>query len=213
MSSLFNRSPLWADEGEDVSGAPPSPRPRISLLTLDPSVAAPAKPAAALKPPPETLEQRNNTVDDLLDDPRTTALLDVLAEKESKRRYNAIGGGGGTFSNYADHPDAGSKPGRPAGAYQFDAVTWREMADQLQLPDFSPESQDRAAVHLLHKLQATERLMKGDVTGAVLAAGRRWDVFPRSSDGLARGNRMIPLQPILDRYEQKLNSRGGAAPQ
>lgn len=60
--------------------------------------------------------------------------------------------GGGLFDSFDDHPrqaitrKLGGKDltSTAAGAYQFLSRTWDECAKALSLPDFSPESQDRA---------------------------------------------------------------------
>lgn len=86
--------------------------------------------------------------------PEGRALLDTIAEAEGtygkgNDGYN-INFGGKTF-------DGDQFPNRPrqfavngsttsaAGRYQFEAGTWASYQKQLGLPDFSPESQDKAA--------------------------------------------------------------------
>lgn len=62
--------------------------------------------------------------------------------------------GGGTFSGYGEFPQwAGRKgptglPTHAAGRYQFEPGTWARAAKALGLKDFSPESQDKAALWL-----------------------------------------------------------------
>lgn len=61
--------------------------------------------------------------------------------------YNVLNGGA-TFDGYAVHPaELGikGKDSTAAGRYQFILGTWREAQAALNLPDFSPESQDKAA--------------------------------------------------------------------
>ena len=66
--------------------------------------------------------------------------------------------GGELFTDFSDHPRklksgifASGKEWKStaAGAYQFLATTWDECKAALDLPDFSPESQDKAAVFLI----------------------------------------------------------------
>jgi lysozyme len=103
-----------------------------------------------------------------------------------------------TVQNMADHPavtgewtgvrlsdqqcaGAGFGPGcvsTAAGAYQAIKPTWLAKKRQLGLPDFSPASQDAAAVQLLRDRGAFNRLAAGDLVGAVAAARREWASLP-----------------------------------
>ena len=71
------------------------------------------------------------------------------ADADGYRRHY----GGSHFDSYADHPrkviTAGRWTSSAAGAYQFLSRTWDECAKALALPDFSPASQDLAAVFLI----------------------------------------------------------------
>jgi lysozyme len=102
--------------------------------------------------------------------------------------------GGTKFQNFADHPvitgekrgvplppemcaAAGLKPGcvsTAAGAYQLIKPTWVRLRDRLKLPDFSPLSQDRAAVELLDENGATDLIFAGDFEGAIHKASKIW---------------------------------------
>lgn len=73
------------------------------------------------------------------------AFLDALAVGESGGDYTILYGGS-HFYNYTTFPHwAGKDNSHAAGRYQFEPATWREQAAKLQLPDFSPASQDIAA--------------------------------------------------------------------
>ena len=86
------------------------------------------------------------------------ALLDTIASTESPD-YNVMYGGK-RFNSFADHPrvyvpisrgpNAGKKSSA-AGRYQFLADTWDTVKNKLGLPDFSPESQDIAAIDLAYR--------------------------------------------------------------
>ena len=80
--------------------------------------------------------------------PEGKALLDAIAGAEATG-YNIVVGGG-TFSSYKDHPRIFNKKENSdaAGRYQFLSSTWDPIAKKLNLTDFSPENQDRAAWQL-----------------------------------------------------------------
>lgn len=76
---------------------------------------------------------------------------------------------------------AGLSPGcisTAAGAYQITKPTWVRLRDKLGLPDFSPASQDAAAVQLLRDCGAYSRLVAGDLAGAVAKARGTWASLP-----------------------------------
>lgn len=109
--------------------------------------------------------------------------------------------GGSKFQNFADHPvvtgekkgiplpdamckAAGLKPGcvsTAAGAYQFIKPTWVRIRNKIGLPNFSPLSQDRAAVELLDEIGATDLIFVGDIEGAIHKASKIWASLPGSS--------------------------------
>lgn len=116
--------------------------------------------------------------------------------------------GGARFTNFADHPvNTGELKGVPlkpewcraagfasgqcvstaAGAYQFTRPTWNELRAAgrwgPRLPDFSPRSQDEAAVRLLGRLGVPALLAAGDLPGAIAAAAPRWASLPGSTSG------------------------------
>ena len=74
--------------------------------------------------------------------------------KGGKVQYNIMFGGG-TFNDLSKHPDTVIDSGRyrsaAAGAYQFMPGTYNRVAKTLNLTDFSPESQDQAALELIRQ--------------------------------------------------------------
>jgi lysozyme len=109
--------------------------------------------------------------------------------------------GGSKFSNFTDHPvltgekrgvplpDAmckasGLKPGcvsTAAGAYQIIKPTWVRIKSRLGLMDFSPASQDLAAVELLREAGALDLIEAGDIEGAIKKSSRIWASLPGST--------------------------------
>lgn len=130
-----------------------------------------------------------------------------------------------TIQSFADHPyelgewggvvltaeqcrGAGLNPGcksTAAGKYQITATTWRRLKPKLRLVDFSPASQDRAALELLHEVDALPRIRRGDLAGAVAAARRTWASLPGA--GYA-GQGMRTLGQVQTAY---LNAGGSLA--
>lgn len=89
---------------------------------------------------------------------RGRALLNAIAGTESTS-YDELYGGG-KFSSYADHPNIpvlitrGPNKGKystAAGRYQFTHDTWLEASKGAGVHDFSPASQDAAALWLAQK--------------------------------------------------------------
>jgi len=63
--------------------------------------------------------------------------------------------GGGTFGDLSRHPDrvihTPNYSSAAAGAYQFMPGTWESVQRKLNLPDFSPRSQDLGAIELIRR--------------------------------------------------------------
>jgi len=138
---------------------------------------------------------------------------------ENDAAYN-IFYGGARFNDLSDHPvntgemkavklpdamcrAAGFGPGcvtTAAGAYQIIKPTWNRVRDKLGLVDFSPESQDRAAIELLEESGAMELLGLDDLEGAIRAASKVWASLP----GSTAQQRPKVLAYALDRYAEGL---------
>lgn len=77
--------------------------------------------------------------------------------------------------------NAGQKPGcvsTAAGAYQLIRPTWRGIRDRLRLADFSPASQDRAALYLITNCGALDDVLRGRLQTAVVKCSREWASLP-----------------------------------
>lgn len=128
---------------------------------------------------------------------RTAALLDEIGRSEGAN-YNSLYGKGRTFSDFSKFPQwsgATGPTGRPthaAGRYQFEPDTWAMAAKALGLKDFSPESQDKAALWLAARTYraATHRDLVADLgsgdpkvlakIGAILSS--QWTSLPHGSE-------------------------------
>jgi muramidase (phage lysozyme) len=118
--------------------------------------------------------------------------------------------GGELFAHFADHPRRAvtrSLGGQPltstaAGAYQFLARTWDDVQATLELPDFSPASQDVAAVFLIRRRGALADVRAGRFDDAIAKCAREWASLPGSPYG----------QPVktLERVREVYAAAGGA---
>lgn len=95
--------------------------------------------------------------------------------------------GGETFKSFADHPrKAVTKWGltsTAAGAYQFLSSTWDETRRLMKLADFSPASQDLAAVGRIAARGALTDVIAGRFTTAIRKINREWASLPGSPYG------------------------------
>lgn len=128
-----------------------------------------------------------------LQDPNVRAFLRMLrvgegtADEDGYRRHF----GGDLFSDFSDHPrravtkNLGGRPltSTAAGAYQFLSSTWDGCAQALKLSDFSPQSQDLAAVYLIHRRGAIQDVIAGNFETAVRKCNREWASLPESPYG------------------------------
>lgn len=99
--------------------------------------------------------------------------------------------GGAVFDSFADHPrrtvtarlGGGTISSTAAGAYQILSRTWDEARAALNLPDFSPESQDIAAAFLIRRRGALRDVMEGRLDVAIVKCAREWASLPGSPYG------------------------------
>lgn len=147
------------------------------------------------------------------------AFLAVIKQIESQGDYNALVGGG-QFTDFSDHPARLGWPGvrradgrktTAAGAYQIILTTWdgghtgrSGIKQQLNLPDFSPTSQDAAAVALIRQRGAYPDVIAGNFDRAMLKLVKEWEAFEK----IAAGNYPYTLPQIREFYSA---SGGGFA--
>ncbi|MDE2474674.1 MAG: glycoside hydrolase family 104 protein [Alphaproteobacteria bacterium] len=160
--------------------------------------------STAAPPAPTAFQNANvNAANQLLQEPRVRAFLGALGNAESGNRYNVIVGGG-TFDDYSRHPNIKVGKSTEAGAYQFNNGTWGDEVKRLGLTDFSPASQDIAAVDLLNRLGALPKLLSNDVDGAVFSAAQRWESLPQDYSQRSRNGAVRSLGGFRNDYFGRL---------
>lgn len=154
------------------------------------------------------ISKMSQVTPDLLTNPNVQAILRVIRRGEGTADdagYRRIFGGR-MFDSFADHPrikvTAGGYTSTAAGAYQFLASTWDETAKILGLQDFSPESQDIAAVARIVYRKALDDVLAGNIEAALPKIGKEWASMP----GSPYGQPTISTQTALNTFEQN----GGA---
>lgn len=119
------------------------------------------------------------------------AFLDVIAYSEGTGdRYDYIFSFA-TFTDFSDHPRRVICDGicsDAAGRYQFLSTTWDELkGEPLNLPDFSPASQDKACVELIRRYYAYPLVADADnydsFTAAIGKLNGVWASLPGSPYG------------------------------
>jgi muramidase (phage lysozyme) len=150
----------------------------------------------------------------LLRHPNMQAFLKAIALAEGGGydfRYGAVQGRRDDpwrFSDYSTHPGVG-RGGKvtAAGMYQITRPTWREMSARMGLSDFSPATQDLAAVDILRSVKADADILRGDLEAALDKASRRWAALPRGKGCTGR----YPPQPSIafDTFAAHYRTAGG----
>ena len=158
---------------------------------------------------PDLLDQANAIIDDWSEmfntnaaaDPNLYAFLGMLKVSEGTAGPNAyrMMVGGTLFDSLADHPRV--KVWLPnlginssaAGAYQILRTTWDGVRAKLGLPDFSPASQDRAAIELIRQRGALADVRAGRFAVAVEKCRKEWASLPGAGYG-QRENSLAKLQ-------------------
>lgn len=111
--------------------------------------------------------------------------------------------GGELFDSFADHPrklvhlPRYGVSSTAAGAYQFLARTWDEMRAKYGLPDFTPASQDKAAVGLLIRRKALDDVIEGRIEQAIEKCRLEWASLP----GSPYGQRTESMERVLAVYK------------
>lgn len=84
-----------------------------------------------------------------------------------------------------------------AGRYQFLLRYWKAYALRLGLTDFSPESQDRAAIEVLRETGALPLILRGEIAKAIAKCCHIWASLP----GSPYGQPVKELHEALEKYQ------------
>lgn len=122
----------------------------------------------------------------LVNNPNVRAMMRVIRQGESSQddsiAYRMIIGGK-LFSSFADHPRIfGTPTSTAAGAYQITKTTWDEVRAKMGLPDFSPASQDMAALGRIAYRGALPAVLAGDLDAAIKKLRLEWTSLPGAAE-------------------------------
>lgn len=148
------------------------------------------------------MQYQQHTTGAAVEDTNVRAFLTAIAWAEGTEKtpdpYRVCFGYRHTVQGFADHPantgewggekltdqqctGAGEKPGcvsTAAGRYQMRRATWNAAKRALSLPDFSPDSQDQAAVWLIDQRGALDDVKAGNLQTAIYKCRREWASLP-----------------------------------
>ena len=138
--------------------------------------------------------------------PNLQAFLDMIAVSEGTARkgdngYNVIVGGA-LFESYDDHPRklVWLRPGlasTAAGRYQLLSRYYDAYKKQLNLPNFSPISQDLIAVQQIKERGALQDIEKGYINIAIDKVKNIWASLP----GAGYGQHENKLDKLITAYK------------
>lgn len=129
-----------------------------------------------------------------LENPNVQAFLGLIRDTEGTAKgadpYRVYGGSADNQMESLDRPnfkkwgftrtDGKKNSSTASGAYQFLERTWKNVAKEHGLKDFSPRSQDLGAVALLQQNGALPYILDGDFGKAVQKSNRTWASLPGS---------------------------------
>ena len=138
--------------------------------------------------------------------PNLQAFLDMIAVSEGTagkgdNGYNVIVGGA-LFESYDDHPRklVWLRPGlasTAAGRYQLLKRYYDAYKKQLNLPNFSPLSQDLIAIQQIRERGALEYIEKGYINVAIDKVKNIWASLP----GAGYGQHENKLDKLITAYK------------
>lgn len=133
------------------------------------------------------------------------AFLDMIAHSEGTSTSPAtqcegydvivtgVDGKPEVFNDFRNHPFAYGRPSKvinsrglkssASGRYQFMLKDWAHYRDQLGLPDFGPEAQDKWALQLIRECRALPLIDAGRFDDAVAKCAHIWASLPGAGYG------------------------------
>ena len=167
--------------------------------------------------------EKDYTPEELVDLPQIRAILDFINHSEgSGAGYGTIvkglvkkspfypelvGQRNVTITDFSRFPeilvDFGADWSSAAGRYQITSITWKDFGKG----DFSPRSQDLAAMRIMIAENMIEPLMSGNIRQAIYNGGkRRWASFPMNEQGqsFASGQHAKPISEMESKYNEFL---------
>ena len=177
-----------------------------------------------------------STPSELLKNPRIRALLNTIAFAEGTRGNgdygrvvygtvigpanpnlpfdrSLVGKRNVTVSDLRHHPNllvqvAPGLRSSAAGRYQFLNTTWRGLG----MKDFSPRSQDLAAIKLMQRRGMIAPLLRGDFNGAIHKGAPEWASLPTASGGSYYGQGAKSLSSLRSVYAAALKKYQETSP-
>jgi peptidoglycan hydrolase-like protein with peptidoglycan-binding domain/muramidase (phage lysozyme) len=171
-----------------------------------------------------------------LKDPRVRAMLDVIgyaegtgnnygrvvfgrvvggSDRSAPYNHALVGKRNVVVRDFRRHPNLavhwadGQPTSSAAGRYQFLYSTWKG----LNMPDFSPRSQDLAAIKLMQRRGMIEPLLRDDFAGAIHKGAPEWASLPTSRGGSYYGGQGAKtLNSLRGVYSKSLSRYQGTNP-
>lgn len=113
------------------------------------------------------------------------------------------------FTDYSTHPNILVTVNRKglkstaAGRYQLLGKYWTHYRDKLNLPDYSPDSQDAVAVQLIKEQGAYSDVLAGRIEVAIQKCSNIWASFPGAGYN-QREHRMSDLVAVFKKFGGKV---------
>jgi muramidase (phage lysozyme) len=149
--------------------------------------------------------------------PQLKAIGDLIGFAEGAD-YNTLFGGG-KFGSYDNHPNRRITKGKytssASGKFQIMDFNWfgrgnaKGLKERLNLPDFSPKSQDVAMVQLIKDAGALVDVLSGNWASAIFKLRNVWASFPGNNYGQG-GKSLQTLLRVLNQLLKKHNLKANA---